>query len=176
VLKNISGILDPQKRLDRISSKADQRIGRPKDRAVGLSHVPRGAEVFPFLSVSENLMMGPTAARIARRRDDREGVYRLFPRSGSAQPAAGQLSGGEQQMIDIGRALMNRPRCCCLTSKFAGGLSTILVREIFHIRRVNEEQGSRSAGRAERQGGDGAGALRLRAGNRPRGLNDSASG
>jgi branched-chain amino acid transport system ATP-binding protein len=143
VLKTISGILDPQKGSIEFLGKPIQRMEADKIVRLGLSHVPEGREVFPFLSVRENLMMG------AYPRVDRDGVaqdldrvYRYFPRLKERlnQPA-GQLSGGEQQMLAIGRALMNRPTLLLLDEPSLG-LSPILVKEIFEIiRRVNEEQG-----------------------------------
>jgi branched-chain amino acid transport system ATP-binding protein len=139
VLKTISGILDPQKGSIEFLGKPIQRMEADKIVRLGLSHVPEGREVFPFLSVRENLMMGayPRHDRDAVA-GDLERVYGYFPRLRERlnQPA-GQLSGGEQQMLAIGRALMNRPTLLLL------GLSPILVREIFTIiRRVNEEQGT----------------------------------
>ncbi len=143
VLKTISGILDPQKGSIEFLGKPIQRMEADKIVRLGLSHVPEGREVFPFLSVRENLMMG------AYPRSDRDGVaedlervYGYFPRLKERinQPA-GQLSGGEQQMLAIGRALMNCPTLLLLDEPSLG-LSPILVREIFTIiKRVNEEQG-----------------------------------
>jgi len=143
VLKTISGILDPQKGSIEFLGKPIQRMEADRIVRLGVSHVPEGREVFPFLSVRENLMMGayPRADRDAIA-DDLERVYGYFPRLRERlnQPA-GQLSGGEQQMLAIGRALMNRPTLLLLDEPSLG-LSPILVREIFTIiRRVNEEQG-----------------------------------
>jgi branched-chain amino acid transport system ATP-binding protein len=144
VLKTISGILDPLKGTIEFMGKPIQRMEADKIVRMGLSHVPEGREVFPFLTVRENLMMG------AYPRKDKEGVakdldmvYGYFPRLKERlnQPA-GQLSGGEQQMLAIGRALMNRPTMLLLDEPSLG-LSPLLVKEIFTIiRRVNEEQGT----------------------------------
>ena len=143
VLKTISGILDPQKGSIEFLGKPIQRMEADRIVRLGLSHVPEGREVFPFLSVRENLMMG---AYLRRDRDgvaqDLERVYGYFPRLKErlGQPA-GQLSGGEQQMLAIGRALMNRPTLLLLDEPSLG-LSPILVKEIFTIiRRVNQEHG-----------------------------------
>ncbi len=143
VLKTISGILDPQKGTIEFLGKPIQRVEADKIVRLGISHVPEGREVFPFLSVRENLMMGAYPRRdrggVA---EDLERVYGYFPRLKERldQPA-GQLSGGEQQMLAIGRALMNRPTLLLLDEPSLG-LSPMLVKEIFTIiRRVNEEQG-----------------------------------
>jgi branched-chain amino acid transport system ATP-binding protein len=134
VLKTISGILDPQKGSIEFLGKPIQRMEADKIVRLGVSHVPEGREVFPFLSVRENLMMGayPRKDRDAVA-DDLELVYGYFPRLRERlnQPA-GQLSGGEQQMLAIGRALMNRPTLLLLDEPSLG-LSPILVREIFTI-------------------------------------------
>src|SRR5437867_6101938 len=143
ILKTVSGVMDPQKGTVVFDGREIQRMDPDKVVRLGLSHVPEGREVFPFLSVRENLMMGayPRSDRDAVMAD-LERVYDYFPRLRERlnQPA-GQLSGGEQQMLAIGRALMNRP-VLLLLDEPSLGLSPILVKEIFAIiKRVNEEQG-----------------------------------
>jgi branched-chain amino acid transport system ATP-binding protein len=143
ILKTISGVLDPQKGSVEFEGKPIQRIDPDKIVRLGLSHVPEGREVFPFLTVRENLQMG------AYLRTDRDGVARdlervfgYFPRLKERidQPA-GSLSGGEQQMLAISRALMNRPKLLLLDEPSLG-LSPLLVKEIFAIiKRINGEQG-----------------------------------
>ncbi len=144
VLKTISGILDPQKGTIEFEGRPIQRMEADRIVRLGLSHVPEGREVFPFLTVRENLMMGafPRSGDRAGIAADLERVYGYFPRLRErvSQPA-GQLSGGEQQMLAIGRALMNRPTLLLLDEPSLG-LSPILVKEIFAIiRRINQEQG-----------------------------------
>src|SRR5215831_18079430 len=112
ILKTVSGVMDPQKGTVVFDGREIQRMDPDKVVRLGLSHVPEGREVFPFLSVRENLMMGAYA------RKDRDGVaqdldrvYGYFPRlKERIEQRAGSLSGGEQQMLAIGRALMARPR------------------------------------------------------------------
>ena len=110
----------------------------------GLSHVPEGREVFPLLSVHDNLMMG---AYTRRDRDavgrDLEAVYGYFPilRERATQEA-GLLSGGQQQMLSISRALMAAPQMILLDEPSLG-LSPRLTREIFEIVvRINRERGT----------------------------------
>ena len=143
VLKTISGVLDPLKGTVEFEGKQIQRLDPDKIVRLGLGHVPEGREVFPFLTVRENLMMGAyirnDRASIA---EDLERIYGYFPRLKERldQPA-GHLSGGEQQMLAISRALMNRPRLLLLDEPSLG-LSPLLVKEIFGIiRRVNAEEG-----------------------------------
>ena len=143
ILKTVSGVMDPQK--GTVSFDGREIHGLDPDRVarLGLSHVPEGREVFPFLTVRENLAMGAYARRdpegVAR---DTEMVYEYFPVLKSrAEQRAGSLSGGEQQMLAISRALMARPAMMLLDEPSLG-LSPRLVKEIFEIIvRINREQG-----------------------------------
>jgi branched-chain amino acid transport system ATP-binding protein len=142
LMKTISGVMDPEK--GEVMFAGRNIAGAEPDRVVraGIVHVPEGREVFPLLSVAENLRMGAftrrDAAGIAA---DEEMVYAYFPilKERRAQ-AAGTLSGGQQQMLAIGRGLMARPKLMLLDEPSLG-LSPLLVSEIFHIiGRLNREQ------------------------------------
>ncbi len=142
ILRTISGIMDPQKGSVTFDGQAFQKREPADIVSRGISHVPEGREIFPLLTVKENLMMGcflrRDRANIAR---DLELVYDYFPViEQRASQQAGQLSGGEQQMLAISRALMQQPRLLLLDEPSLG-LSPRLVKEIFDIvRRLNEER------------------------------------
>jgi branched-chain amino acid transport system ATP-binding protein len=144
ILKTISGVLDPLKGTVEFEGRPITRMDADKIVRFGLGHVPEGREVFPFLTVAENLAMGAYLRRDAAGvKQDLERVYGYFPRlrERQAQPA-GQLSGGEQQMLSLSRCLMNRPKLILLDEPSLG-LSPLLVKEIFAIvKRVNAEEGT----------------------------------
>ena len=143
ILKTVSGVMDPQKGTVAFDGREIQRMDPDRVVRLGLSHVPEGREVFPFLSVRENLRMGAytrtDADGVAR---DLEMVHEYFPvLQARAEQRAGALSGGEQQMLAISRALMARPKMMLLDEPSLG-LAPKLVKEIFEIiLRINREQG-----------------------------------
>ena len=143
ILKTISGVMDPQKGTVAFEGREIQGLDPDRVTRLGISHVPEGREVFPFLSAGENLRMGAYTRRdadgVAR---DLEMVYGYFPvLQMRATQRAGALSGGEQQMLAISRALMARPKMMLLDEPSLG-LAPKLVKEIFEIIvRINRERG-----------------------------------
>ena len=143
ILKTVSGVMEPQKGTITFAGRPIHGLDPDRVARLGLSHVPEGREVFPFLTVRENLQMG------AYTRRDPEGVaadlkmvHRYFPvLEARAEQKAGALSGGEQQMLAISRSLMARPTMMLLDEPSLG-LAPRLVKEIFDIiARINREQG-----------------------------------
>jgi branched-chain amino acid transport system ATP-binding protein len=141
LLKTISGLVSPTRGRIHFEGLRIEGLQPHKIVKLGISQVPEGRELFPELTVSENLMMGAfirsDTSGISR---DLEAVYGYFPilKDRRAQ-GANTLSGGEQQMLALGRALMSRPRLLLLDEPSLG-LAPIVVEEIYRIiRRINRE-------------------------------------
>jgi branched-chain amino acid transport system ATP-binding protein len=141
LLRALSGLVRPT--AGSIAFQGADVTGRRPEAlvALGICHVPEGRRIFANLSVRENLQLG-AYLRPARERAGLERVFGLFPRLRErlAQPA-GTLSGGEQQMLAIGRALMAEPKLLLLDEPSLG-LAPILVQQIFAIIREIHEQGT----------------------------------
>ena len=143
ILRTISGIIDPQKGSVTFKGEPIERRDPADIVRRGLSHAPEGREVFPLLSVRHNLLMGAyTRSNPAELAEDLERVETYFPiLRERADQDAGLLSGGQQQMLSIARALMARPDLLLLDEPSLG-LSPKLTQEIFAIvKRVNRERG-----------------------------------
>ena len=142
ILKTISGAMDPQKGKVEFLGKEIQKRNPDWVARQGIAHVPEGREVFPLLSVQENLLMGAYGRKDKKKvQADLATVYDYFPiLKERVKQKAGYLSGGQQQMLGLGRAMMARPRLMLLDEPSLG-LSPLFVQDIFDmIRRLNIEQ------------------------------------
>lgn len=143
-LRTISGLLRPKQGDIRLNGSSIVTVSPHKIVEMGIGHVPEGRGIFPALTVLENLEMGAfllrNGAEFERRIDL---VFTIFPRlKERMNQRGGTLSGGEQQMLAIGRALMQQPDILLLDEP-SMGLAPLLVEEIFNIiRRLNSEQGT----------------------------------
>lgn len=131
-LRTVSGLLSPVS--GAVHFEGEPLAGLRPDQIVarGISHVPEGRRIFPVMSVTENLEMGAYRRR-GDTRKDRDRVFELFPvLAERRKQQGGTLSGGEQQMLAIGRALMSNPRLLLLDEP-SMGLAPLIVKTIFEI-------------------------------------------
>ena len=143
ILHTVTGLLSPKKGSVIFQGKDITKTPAHKIVSMGMAHVPEGRRVFAELSVYENLKMGAyTRTDKAEIEDSLKSVYTRFPRLEERKnQMAGTLSGGEQQMLAMGRALMSKPGII-LMDEPSMGLSPILVNEIFDIIRSVSESGT----------------------------------
>lgn len=142
-LHTITGLLSPKSGHVMFEGQDITKVPAHKIVSMGMAHVPEGRRVFADLSVYENLRMGAyTRKDKGEIEESLKNVYKRFPRLEERKnQMAGTLSGGEQQMLAMGRALMSKPRII-LMDEPSMGLSPILVNEIFDIIRSVSESGT----------------------------------
>jgi branched-chain amino acid transport system ATP-binding protein len=142
-IKAVSGLLHPTGGSIQFLGQRIERLPAHRVVELGVVQVPEGRKIFPSLSVLENLELGSFTRKAKRRRaEGLEYVYGLFPvLKERAKQAAGTLSGGEQQMLAIGRALMAQPQLLMLDEPSLG-LAPIIVREIFQIVQTTKSRGT----------------------------------
>lgn len=137
----LSGLIRPD--AGSIRFEGTELVGRDAADivAAGLIHVPEGRRIFPNMSVQENLELGSYRRARARRAANLARVFSIFPRLAERKRQfAGTLSGGEQQMVAIGRALMSRPKLICMDEP-SMGLSPLFVEQVFDIIQEINKQG-----------------------------------
>jgi branched-chain amino acid transport system ATP-binding protein len=140
-LKTISGLLRGKRGSIQFEGRDISKASPARIVELGISHVPEGRHLFPTLTVAENLEMGAQFPQVKKlRAETMKQVFSYFPRLRErTKQKAGTLSGGEQQMLAMGRGLMSRPKVLMLDEPSLG-LAPILVSTIFEIiRRINEE-------------------------------------
>src|SRR5215471_7158209 len=143
-LRTISGLLHPAQGTIRFEGNDITNVPAARRVSLGICQVPEGRRLFPRMTVQDNLTLGSYIRRDGGEavQKDRERVFELFPRLKERQSQiAGTLSGGEQQMLAIGRALMSKPRVLMMDEPSLG-LAPILVETIFQIVAEINQQGT----------------------------------
>ncbi|BAT61433.1 high-affinity branched-chain amino acid transport ATP-binding protein LivF [Variibacter gotjawalensis] len=139
-LRAISGLVKPKAGSIRFCGEDIGGTDPARIISRGIAHCPEGRRVFPYMTVAENLMIGAyLRSDSAAVRDDMDRVYTDFPRLKERRSqAAGTLSGGEQQMLAIGRAMMSRPKLMVFDEPSLGLAPTIVEQTLSIIRRIND--------------------------------------
>ena len=133
LMRTITGLQRPQQGKIIFRGREIQGLATPEIMRRGLALCPEGRRIFPHLTVAENLILGGYYSQKRRRQRDMAQIFELFPRLAERQQQlAGTLSGGEQQMLALGRALMSRPTLLLLDEPSLG-LAPLLVQEVFKI-------------------------------------------
>lgn len=141
-LRTISGLIRPAGGSVSFEGKRIDTMPAHEIVTLGLAHSPEGRRIFPRMSVEENLLLGAYTRKDAELRSDLDAAYELFPilAERRAQPA-GTFSGGEQQMLAMGRAMMSRPRLLLLDEP-SMGLSPLMMKKIMQTVRTLRSQGT----------------------------------
>jgi len=140
ILKTISGLLHPWRGTIEFMGRASHKLEPHEIVSAGLTHIPEGRKLFPSLTVRENLELGSYGKQAKRRRrQTMDEVFALFPvLKEREKQAAGTLSGGEQQMLAIGRGLMSVPKLLMIDEPSLG-LAPILTEQLFNtIKKLNQ--------------------------------------
>ncbi|MFW5471660.1 ABC transporter ATP-binding protein [Knoellia sp. CPCC 206435] len=141
-LRTISGLLRPATGSIRFQGKRIDSTAAHEIVTLGLAHSPEGRRIFPRLSVEQNLLLGAFARRDGDVRKDLQAAYDLFPILGERKSqAAGTFSGGEQQMLAMGRAMMSRPKLLMLDEP-SMGLSPLMMKTVMSTVTTLQEQGT----------------------------------
>jgi branched-chain amino acid transport system ATP-binding protein len=142
VLNTISGVLHPASGSTTFLGEKIDALTSPAIVRLGISHVPEGGKPFPDMSVRENLEMGAYPYHAWKQKQETfKQVYQIFPRLRERErQLARTLSGGERQMLAMGRGLMSRPRLFALDEP-SYGLAPLLVKELFNVIKLLREQG-----------------------------------
>jgi branched-chain amino acid transport system ATP-binding protein len=141
-LRTISGLLRPLSGAIRFQGKRIDETAAHDIVTLGLAHSPEGRRIFPRLSVEQNLLLGAFSRRDGDVRKDLQAAYDLFPILGERKSqAAGTFSGGEQQMLAMGRAMMSRPKLLMLDEP-SMGLSPLMMKTVMSTVTTLQEQGT----------------------------------
>ncbi|MBE3075427.1 MAG: ABC transporter ATP-binding protein [Actinobacteria bacterium] len=141
-LRTISGLIRPASGEILFQGKRIDALPAHEIVALGLAHSPEGRKIFPKMTVEENLLLGAFARTDGGIKKDLDGAYELFPILGERRTQqAGTFSGGEQQMLAMGRAMMSRPKLLMLDEP-SMGLSPLMMRRIMQTVRTLQSQGT----------------------------------